>query len=168
MFARATCPVARALDAIGDWWSILIIRDAFDGIRRFSNFQRNLGIAKGMLTIRLRKLVEVGILELAPASDGSAYSEYVLTKRGRALFHVVVSLRQWGDEHLFAPGEVRSKLIDSQRRRPVRKLELRAQSGQLLKWSDTVVENAQVRKERRAAGNGVKRNARGRQAFATN
>ena len=62
-FAKADCPVARALDAIGDWWSLLIVRDAFDGLRRFGDFQKNLGIAKGMLTTRLRTLVELGVLE---------------------------------------------------------------------------------------------------------
>src|ERR1700751_3546279 len=93
--AKADCPVARALDAIGDWWSLLIVRDAFDGLRRFGDFQHNLGIAKGMLTTRLRKLVELGVLELVPASDGSAYQEYALTRKGRDLFPVVVSLRQW-------------------------------------------------------------------------
>ncbi len=99
-FAKADCPVARALDAIGDWWSLLIVRDAFDGLRRFGDFQKNLGIAKGMLTTRLRTLVELGVLEQVAASDGSAYHEYVLTKRGHDLFPVVVGLRQWGEAHL--------------------------------------------------------------------
>ena len=93
---QAECPVARSLDAIGDWWSLLIVRDAFDGISRFGEFRRSLGIAKGMLTARLRDLVECGVLETAPASDGSAYHDYLLTEKGRALFPVVVALRQWG------------------------------------------------------------------------
>lgn len=79
----AECPVARSLDAIGDWWSLLIVRDAFDGIRRFGEFQRNLGMAKNILSARLRTLVEHGVLEVIPASDGSAYQEYVLTDKGR-------------------------------------------------------------------------------------
>ncbi|WP_283180179.1 helix-turn-helix domain-containing protein [Gemmobacter sp. 24YEA27] len=78
------CPVARSLDVIGDWWSLLIIRDAFHGVRRFSEFQTGLGIARGVLATRLRDLTERGILEMAPASDGTAYREYVLTgKRAR-------------------------------------------------------------------------------------
>ena len=85
-FGEADCPVARALDAIGDWWSLLIIRDAFDGLRRFNEIQANLGIAKGMLSTRLRDLVARGVLDVAPASDGSAYQEYVLTQKGRDLF----------------------------------------------------------------------------------
>jgi len=79
-------PVARSLDAIGDWWSLLIVRNAFSGQRRFGEFQKSLGMAKNILTVRLRKLVGCGILEIVPASDGSAYQEYVLTKKGRAFF----------------------------------------------------------------------------------
>lgn len=92
----APCPVARTLDVIGDWWSLLIVRDAFDGVRRFSEFQKGLGMAKNILSTRLRTLVAQGILEIAPASDGSAYQEYILTDKGRALFPVIVGLRQWG------------------------------------------------------------------------
>ncbi len=77
------CPVARSLDALGDWWSLLIIRDALVGIRRFNEFQKSIGLAKNILTARLRTLVDRGILKTAPASDGSAYQEYVLTPKGR-------------------------------------------------------------------------------------
>jgi len=92
-FAKAQCPIARSLDAIGDWWSLLIIRDAFLGKRRFGEFQKSLGVAKNILTVRLRALVDDGILKTAPASDGSAYQEYVLTPKGRGLFPVLVALR---------------------------------------------------------------------------
>ena len=94
-FEEAACPVARSLDAIGDGWSLLIVRDAFDGLRRFGEFQKNLGMAKNILSDRLRTLTAHGILEAAPASDGSAYQEYVLTEKGRGLFPVIVGLRQW-------------------------------------------------------------------------
>lgn len=135
----ASCPVARPLDAIGDWWSMLIIRDAFDGIRRFSDFQRNLGLAKNILTTRLRNLVEHGILAMEPASDGSAYQEYVLTDKGRGLFPVLVALRQWGEEYCFSIGERHVRLVDIKSGQPVRPLELRAQDGRLLGPDDTVV-----------------------------
>ncbi|MAM76302.1 helix-turn-helix domain-containing protein [uncultured Tistrella sp.] len=137
--AGAACPVARALDVIGDWWSLLIVRDAFDGICRFSAFQENLGIARGMLSTRLHALVEAGILTLAPASDGSAYKEYVLTPQGRALFPVIVALRQWGEDHLYAPGEPRSVLVDTRTDAPVARLEVRACDGRPLDWTDTAV-----------------------------
>ena len=135
----ADCPVARALDVIGDWWSLLIIRDAFNGVRRFSGFQTSLGIAKGMLATRLRDLTGRGILETAPASDGTAYREYVLTEKGRGLFLVIVALRQWGEDHLYRPGEARSSLIDTETDRPVARLELRAENGRSLAWNDTRV-----------------------------
>src|ERR1700748_2454653 len=97
-FAKAKCPVARSLDAIGDWWSLLIIRDAFLGRRRFGEFQKSLGLAKNILTVRLRALTEDGILATAPASDGSAYQEYVLTPKGHGIFPILVALRQWSEE----------------------------------------------------------------------
>lgn len=94
---NAQCPVARALEVLGDRWALMILRDAFDGLRRFSEFQKNLGLAKNILASRLKWLVESGLLELQPASDGSAYKEYVLTGKGRAVFPLVVGLRQWGN-----------------------------------------------------------------------
>src|SRR6185369_13899736 len=111
-FAKDKCPVARSVEAVGDWWSLLIVRDAFDGSRRFGEFQRSLGVAKNILTARLRTLVAGGVLESVPASDGSAYREYVLTPKGKALFPVIVALRQWGEEYFFAPGEAHSRLVD--------------------------------------------------------
>jgi DNA-binding HxlR family transcriptional regulator len=144
-FREAECPVARTLDAIGDWWSLLIIRDAFDGISRFSQFQENLGIAKGMLTTRLRALVEAGVLALAPASDGSAYQEYVLTDKGRRLFLVIVSLRQWGEDHLYQADEPRSTLVEAKTNHPVSRLELSSSSGEKLAWEETRVVAAQGR-----------------------
>jgi DNA-binding HxlR family transcriptional regulator len=134
---KAVCPVARSLDAIGDWWSLLIIRNAFMGQRRFGEFQKGLGMAKNILTVRLRKLVGCGILEIVPASDGSAYQEYVLTKKGRGLFHVLEALRQWGSESFFTPDETTKVLVDRKQRRPVRKLELRSEDGRLLGPEDT-------------------------------
>jgi DNA-binding HxlR family transcriptional regulator len=138
----AACPVARPLDAIGDWWSLLIIRDAFDGSRRFGEFQKSLGLAKNILAARLRNLTEHGILETAPASDGSAYQEYVLTKKGLALFPLLVALRQWGEEYFFEAGEEHVRLVDLKTGRPVRKLELRAHDGRLLGPADTRVKPA--------------------------
>jgi len=107
------CPVARAVDIVGDRWSLLIVRDAFDGMRRFSDFQRNLGMARNILADRLRKLTEAGILEMQSASDGTSYQEYVLTTKGERLFPIVVALRQWGERNLFERGERHSQLIDT-------------------------------------------------------
>ena len=137
----ASCPIARPLDAIGDWWSLLIVRDAFDGLRRFGEFQKSLGLAKNILSSRLRTLVEHGILETVPASDGSAYQEYELTEKGRGLFPLLVALRQWGEDYFFAPDETHVRLVDVKRGKPVRRLELRSHDGRLLGPADTVVKS---------------------------
>ena len=148
---EATCPIARSLDVIGDWWSLLIIRDAFLGIRRFSELQKNIGIARNILTVRLRALVDDGILEMAPASDGSAYQEYVLTPKGRGVFPVLVALRQWSEEFVFSPSECATQLVDRSSGQPVRKLELRAQDGRLLGYGNTEVKANPAAKPRRRA-----------------
>ncbi|MGI5339525.1 winged helix-turn-helix transcriptional regulator [Streptomyces sp. CA-181903] len=144
-FDDSDCPVARSVDAIGDWWSLLIVRDAFDGSRRFGEFQRSLGVAKNILTARLRALVAGGILESVPASDGSAYREYVLTPKGKALFPVIVALRQWGEQSFFAPGEPHSELLDRRQERPLRPLEVRSADGRRLDPDDTVVHKLPAR-----------------------
>lgn len=133
------CGVARPLDAIGDWWSLLIVRDAFDGLRRFGEFQKSLGLAKNILSARLRNLVAHGIMETVPASDGSPYQDYVLTEKGRGLFPLLVALRQWGEEFFFAPKEPHVSLVDKRTSLPVRRLELRAQDGRMLGAEDTIV-----------------------------
>lgn len=138
-FDDSECPVARSVDAIGDWWSLLIVRDAFDGSRRFGEFQRSLGVAKNILTARLRTLVAGGILESVPASDGSTYREYVLAPKGRALFPVIVALRQWGEQNFFAPGESHSQLLDRRQGRRLRPLEVLAADGRQLDPDDTIV-----------------------------
>jgi DNA-binding HxlR family transcriptional regulator len=137
--SHAPCPVARSLDIIGDWWSLLIIRDALEGVRRFTAFQFSLGIAKGMLAARLRALVERGILETGPASDGSAYREYRLTRKGQSLHLVVAALRQWGEAELYGPDDRHSRLVDRQDRLPVAPLILRAADGRALDWEGTYV-----------------------------
>lgn len=105
------CPVARTLDLVGDRWSLLVIRDAMDGARSFTEFQRRTGIARNILTERLRKLTAYGLLAQRTAPSGRR-QEYVLTDAGRDLFSVILTLRQWGERHAFAPGEAHSTLVD--------------------------------------------------------
>jgi len=133
------CPVARSVDLIGDRWVLLIVRDAFDGVRRFGDFQRNLGVARNILTDRLRLLVAEGILASQPASDGSAYLEYVLTPKGSDLFAVIVSLRRWGEHHLFARDEPRSVLVRRSTGRVVGDLGLRTADGREVAPEETYV-----------------------------
>src|SRR6476660_7568842 len=114
-------------DAIGDWWSMLIIREALFGVSRFGEFQKRLGLAKNILTVRLRALVDQGILKTAPASDGRAYQEYLLTPKGRGVFPILVALRQWSEEFDERPEEIATILGDKETGKPVRKLELYSQ-----------------------------------------
>ncbi|UVK83668.1 helix-turn-helix transcriptional regulator [Pseudomonas sichuanensis] len=125
------CPVARALEVLGDRWALMILRDAFDGLRRFSEWQKNLGLAKNILATRLKLLVEAGLLVQQPASDGSAYKEYVLTEQGRAVFPIVIGLRQWGERYLFTEGESRSQLVD-ERGQGLQTLQVRAEDGRVV------------------------------------
>src|ERR1700761_3415704 len=126
-FEHDECPIARSLDAIGDWWSMLIIREAFLGTTRFSEFQKRLGLAKNILTVRLRGLIDDNILTTAPAADGSAYQDYLLTPKGRGIFPVLVALRQWSEEFDKRPEEITTIMVDREQGQPVRKLELRSQ-----------------------------------------
>jgi DNA-binding HxlR family transcriptional regulator len=123
------CPIARSLEAAGDAWSMLIVRDAFAGKRRFGEFEQSLGVAKNILAARLRKLVALGVLEHVPAADGSAYREYVLTEKGRGLFLVLAALGQWGC------GGSGFRLIDRKKGKAVR-LELRAEDGRRVALDD--------------------------------
>ncbi|MBO4120430.1 helix-turn-helix transcriptional regulator [Cupriavidus gilardii] len=134
-----TCPVARSLDLIGDRWCLLIVRDAFDGVRRFSEFQRRLGVARSILADRLRLLVEAGIFEIQPASDGTSYQEYALTPTGERLFPVIVALRQWGEQHLFGSKDAHSVLVDKRSGKPLTVMEPRSAEGKVVRPSETVV-----------------------------
>ena len=134
------CPVARTLDAIGERWALLIVRDAFDGTRRFSDFQRSLGVARNILADRLRVLVDAGVMAIQPASDGSVYQEYVLTAAGVDLFPVVVALRQWGERHLFVKGEAHSRLLHKRSGKPLAAMLPRDAQGRAVGPLDARVE----------------------------
>lgn len=94
------CSVARALEIVGERWTLPIIRDAFLGLRRFEQFQESLGIARNVLTDRLNRLVEEGILERVRYSERPERYEYRLTPKGRELDLAIMALRQWGDKHV--------------------------------------------------------------------
>jgi len=91
------CPVARSLDVIGEWWSLLIVRDAILGVRRFEDFKAT-GIADNILSARLKKLVEEGIFERRLSEGRSDRYEYVLTEKGSGLALVIAALRSWGQK----------------------------------------------------------------------
>src|SRR6476660_7114617 len=105
------CPIARSLERVGEWWSILILRDALHGLRRFDEFQKSLGIAPNMLTQRLNALVDAGLLERRRYSEHPPRYEYVLTPRGRDFRSVLIAILAWGNRH-FAPEGASVELVD--------------------------------------------------------
>lgn len=105
------CPIARALDRVGEWWSILILRDALHGLSRFDEFEKSLGIAPNMLTRRLKGLVEAGLLDRRPYQSNPPRYEYVLTESGRDFQPVLTALLVWGNKH-FAPEGASVQLCD--------------------------------------------------------
>jgi DNA-binding HxlR family transcriptional regulator len=98
-FSEMRCSVAQCLEVIGEWWSMLIVRDAFHGVRRFDDFQSRLGIARNVLADRLGKLVAAGVLDKQLYQENPPRWDYVLTEKGRDLWPVMTSMRQWGDKH---------------------------------------------------------------------
>jgi DNA-binding HxlR family transcriptional regulator len=121
---------------------MLIIRDAMLGKKRFGEFQKSLGVAKNILTVRLRALVEDGILTLTEAADGGAYQDYVLTDKGRAVFPIMIALRQWAEDYAFRPGEETNIMVDRETGQRIGRLELHAADGRLLRYGDTTIKPA--------------------------
>ena len=107
------CPIARAFDRVGEWWSILILRDAFHGLTRFDQFQKSLPIAPNMLTRRLNELVAGGLLERKLYNAHPPRYEYVLTERGRDFRPVMIAMMAWGNRH-FTPDGVQSTLVNAE------------------------------------------------------
>lgn len=107
------CPIARCLDHIGEWWSLLIIRDAFRGYKRFDEFQKSLGIATNILTRRLKGLVESGILEKKPYGESQNRFEYILTPQGQDLSPVLMTMMQWSSKHIES-NEPNSQIVNIQ------------------------------------------------------
>ena len=106
------CPLSATLGLVGEWWTLLILHDAFDGYTRFDQFQANLGISSSLLTSRLRRLVDNGLLERRQYQERPTRHEYVLTELGRSLRPVIVVLAAWGNARL-APGDRSMILVDS-------------------------------------------------------
>jgi DNA-binding HxlR family transcriptional regulator len=111
-FGHMQCPIARSLERVGEWWSILILRDAFYGLTRFDEFQKSLDIAPNMLTRRLNALVESGLLEKSRYCERPPRYEYLLTERGRDFRPVLLSLLAWGNRN-FAPEGESVLLVDN-------------------------------------------------------
>jgi DNA-binding HxlR family transcriptional regulator len=135
---RSDCPVARSLDVLGDKWTLLIIREALSGTTRFMDFSRALPrLARTILSQRLQRLADLGVIETIPVSPTSLYHEYVLTEMGRQLFPVVTALRQWGGDYLFEPSEPRQCLVYRRTETPVASVQVRSADGKAVLPEDT-------------------------------
>src|ERR1700758_5111677 len=136
-FRNMSCPVARSLERVGEWWSMLILRDALHGMTRFDQFQKSLGIAPNMLTRRLNALVEAGLMQRRRYSEHPPRDEYVLTARGRDFRPVIVALLAWGNKH-FAPEGASVLLVDARSGRPADPVMVDRMSGRPLEEPDYV------------------------------
>jgi len=130
-FKDLHCPIARSLEHVGEWWSILILRDALRGATRFEQFQRSLGIAPNMLSRRLGALVEAGLLERRRYSERPPRDEYVLTPRGEDFRPVLWAMLAWGTRH-FAPAGSRLAIVDCETGTPVEPVLVDRISGRAL------------------------------------
>jgi DNA-binding HxlR family transcriptional regulator len=135
-FGDMNCGVAQALEALGDWWTLLIVREAFFGARRFGEFERSLGIAKNILSARLQHLVEHGIFERIDAGTAGERFEYHLTKKGEALLTVLTALREWSDEWVFGRGHEPVIVQDRRTGRRIPRLRVTDAAGRPLSRSD--------------------------------
>jgi len=131
-FNEMNCGIAQTLDVLGDWWTLLIVRDTFLGLRRFSDFQASLGIAKNILAARLRQLVDKGILVRVDAGTSGPRHEYQLTAKGEALLPLLMALRDWSDEWVFGPGHEPVVVVERATKRRVPPLGVRDADGQPL------------------------------------
>ncbi len=145
--ANTECPLARGYNVIGDWWSLLIVTQiSLLGLRRFGDIQQSLGMAKNILSARLHKLVDEGILRKVPGSSGGAFHEYILTDKGSDLYKVIVALRQWGEKHFCAGKTANEFLADKAKRKQIPELEVRSQDGQVLGANDLMIVSKTNRK----------------------
>ncbi|MBM4246107.1 MAG: helix-turn-helix transcriptional regulator [Deltaproteobacteria bacterium] len=139
-FAGMQCGIAQALEAFGDWWSLLIVRNAFFGMRRFADFERDLGIAKNILTARLAHLVEHGVLERVDVGTVGRRFEYRLTEKGEALLPVLTALREWSDDWVFGRGNEPAIVRDRRTGKRIPKLRVTDADGRVLGRRDIRME----------------------------
>ena len=130
------CSIAQFAEALGDKWSLLIVREAFNEVQTFSGFEKRLGIAKNVLAERLSHLVEHGILERKQTRPGVERYKYELTERGRAIFPIGAAIMQWGDKWVFgSKGEPR-RIVDKRTGAPVQEVGVISRDGRFLSLED--------------------------------
>lgn len=137
----SSCSIAGALGALGDTWSILVLRELFFGVRRFNDIQTDLGISRSVLTQRLNRLVDLGVVKVVPYRDPGerTRNEYRLTRKGVELLPVIVALKSWGDHHVLGAESVR--LTDRETGGRVG-VELRSESGRKVQPNEIVMDPA--------------------------
>src|ERR1700742_4892713 len=135
-FTDMNCSIARALDEVGEWWSLLIVRECTQGRQRFDEFQNELGIARNILTSRLERLTELGIIERFPLEDRANTDGYRLTAKGEELYPVIVALMQWGDRWLCPNGKPPMRLVEDATGRTVDEIAVRSAKGTKLSFRD--------------------------------
>ena len=140
-FADAECPIAQGLESVGEWWTILILRDLFDGFGRFDELQRNLGFSPGILARRLKAMTGAGLIERRRYSEHPPRHEYVLTERGAAFRPVVLAIYAWSERHITGHArklvlvdedtgaEVDPVLVDRNTGRPIEELNVAFSAG---------------------------------------
>lgn len=131
--------ISHILDIIGEGWSLLIIREAFFGVRRFEEFQSQLGIARNILTSRLKKLCHNEILERVPIKEGAKRHEYILTSKGKELMPVLIALTQWGDKWVFGEDSEPVVFKDREHGEPISKIKVLSARGEHLRPRDVLV-----------------------------
>ena len=141
-FDDSNCSVARALNEVGDWWSLLVVLHAMYGTRRFVDFQQELGIARNILCDRLARLVDNEVLKKVEVGEHGSRFEYRLTEKGRDLFPIVIALRQWGDKWNPAPDQTPLDLRDRETGKPIRQIEVQNIDGQPLSVRDVFVKES--------------------------
>jgi DNA-binding HxlR family transcriptional regulator len=135
-FRDMNCGIARALEELGDWWTLLVVRDAFFGVRRFSDFEQSLGISKNILADRLRRLVAHRILLRVDVGEAGERFEYRLTEKGEALLPLLTALRDWSDEWVFGRGHEPVIVKDRRTRRRIPRLRVTDAEGRPLTRRD--------------------------------
>lgn len=134
-YADMACPMAQTLERVGEWWSLLILRECFRGVRRFGEFERRLGIARNVLSSRLKRLVVAGILERRPSQEDAREVEYRLTAAGKDLLPVLIALAQWGERWVY-DGCPPVRFVNRHTGAPVETLAVRDSEGTVLAARD--------------------------------
>lgn len=138
-FARDNCSIARSLEILGDWWTLLVVREAFLGTRRFADFAARLPIARNVLTARLAHLARHGVLARVDAGVHGTRYEYELTPMGKDLITVLTALRQWGDRWVFGDGREPLLVVDRRSGRPIPRVRILDEAGAPLRGADLAI-----------------------------